>query len=163
MFSLIITIISIVLVAALALATIYYGGSAFTGGSAKAAASTVVSQAQQISGAITLSQNDNGGAFPADVAALVSGNYLQAAPIPPKSATADASWGYDSTKKLLTLSVKSKEVCEALVKSIDASGTPAVSTAATAADLVAADITNTYGCVTDNATTPTKWAFGYKL
>ena len=39
MFSLIITIISIALVAALALATIYYGGSAFNKSSATATAS----------------------------------------------------------------------------------------------------------------------------
>lgn len=54
MFSLIITIISIALVAALAVATIYFGGDAFNQGSARAAAATLVNQASQISGANTL-------------------------------------------------------------------------------------------------------------
>jgi hypothetical protein len=80
MFSLIITIISIALVAALAVATIYYGGSAFTQGTAKASASAFVAAGQQVNGALTLFANDNGGARAANVAALVSGNYLAAAP-----------------------------------------------------------------------------------
>src|ERR1700730_4423918 len=63
MFSLIITIISIALVAALALATIYYGGSAFNRGSAQAQASTLISQAQQIAAAEVLYANDHAGAY----------------------------------------------------------------------------------------------------
>lgn len=54
MFSLIISIIAIALVAALALASIYYGGSAFQEGSTDAEASTVVNQGQQIQAAVTL-------------------------------------------------------------------------------------------------------------
>ena len=80
MFSLIITIISIALVAALAVATIYYGGSAFTQGTAKASASAFVAAGQQVNGALVLYANDNGGARAADVTALVTGNYLAAAP-----------------------------------------------------------------------------------
>jgi hypothetical protein len=80
MFSLIITIISIALVAALAVATIYYGGSAFTQGTAKASASAFVAAGQQVNGALTLFANDNGGARATDVAALVAGKYLAAAP-----------------------------------------------------------------------------------
>jgi type II secretory pathway pseudopilin PulG len=83
MFSLIVTIISIALVAALAVASIYYGGAAFTQGSAKANASALVAEAQQIAGANDLYANDNAGAFSADVPTLVSGSYLSAAPAPP--------------------------------------------------------------------------------
>jgi hypothetical protein len=79
MFSLIITIISIALVAALAVATIYYGGSAFTQGTAKANASALVSAGQQVTGALTLYANDNGGTR-ATTATLVSGQYLSAIP-----------------------------------------------------------------------------------
>ncbi|BBM64970.1 hypothetical protein VA249_16160 [Vibrio alfacsensis] len=54
MFSLIISIIAIALVAALALASIYYGGAAFQEGSSDAEASTAVNQGQQIQAAITM-------------------------------------------------------------------------------------------------------------
>ena len=84
MFSLIVTIISIALVAALAVASIYYGGAAFTQGSAKANASALVAEAQQIAGANDLYANDNAGAFSPDVPTLVSGSYLSTAPAPPR-------------------------------------------------------------------------------
>lgn len=58
MFSLIITIISIALVAALALATIYYGGTAFNKGSAAAVASQLINEGQQINGAVALYRAD---------------------------------------------------------------------------------------------------------
>lgn len=79
MFSLIITIISIALVAALAVASVYYGGAAFSQGSAKASASTLVNAAQQIAGANTLYANDNGGTFATDIGALTP-TYLSAVP-----------------------------------------------------------------------------------
>lgn len=60
MFSLIITIISIALVAILALATLYYGGRAFLAGSAEAKASEVINTAQQISGASALYMTETG-------------------------------------------------------------------------------------------------------
>lgn len=58
MFSLIITIVAIALVAALALATIYYGGTAFNKGAATAAATRAISQGQQIQGAMDLFRAD---------------------------------------------------------------------------------------------------------
>lgn len=54
MFSLIISIISIALVAALAAATVYFGGAAFNKGGAGADASTFINAGQQIAGAFTL-------------------------------------------------------------------------------------------------------------
>lgn len=60
MFSLIITIVAIALVAALALATIYYGGTAFNKGAATAAATRAISQGQQIQGAMDLFNADFG-------------------------------------------------------------------------------------------------------
>lgn len=54
MFSLIITIISIALVAALALATIYYGGAAFSEGGDAARAAQLINEGQQLQGANTL-------------------------------------------------------------------------------------------------------------
>lgn len=67
MFSLIITIIAIALVAALALATIYFGGTAWTQGSDKATASRYINEASQISAAVDLYRANNGGAYPAAV------------------------------------------------------------------------------------------------
>ena len=58
MFSLIITIISIALVAALALATLYYGGNAFNKGSAEANASKIINEGQQVNGAVQLARAD---------------------------------------------------------------------------------------------------------
>jgi hypothetical protein len=58
MFSLIISIISIALVAALAAATVYFGGAAFNKGSAGADASTFINAGQQVAGAFTLSAAD---------------------------------------------------------------------------------------------------------
>ena len=71
MFSLIISIISIALVAALAAATVYFGGAAFNKGSAGADASTFVNAGQQISGAFTLAAAD--GFNPTTVAELNTG------------------------------------------------------------------------------------------
>jgi len=58
MFSLIISIIAIALVAALALASIYYGGEAFNKGTTDADASTIINQGQQIQAAVTMSNID---------------------------------------------------------------------------------------------------------
>lgn len=79
MFSLIITIISIALVAALALATLYYGGNAFLRGSSDAYATRLLNQGQQILGAAELYRADN-GSWPQSMQALVDGNYLREIP-----------------------------------------------------------------------------------
>ncbi len=78
MFSLIISIIAIALVAALALASIYYGGSAFNEGTAKADASTLINQGQQIQAAITM-QNVNRDSAVTTLADLKP-DYLQEVP-----------------------------------------------------------------------------------
>lgn len=82
MFSLIITIISIALVAALALATLYYGGSAFNRGSAGAVASQLINEGQQLNGAVAVAKADAaaGGTAVVDLQDLVDGNYLSQLP-----------------------------------------------------------------------------------
>lgn len=76
MFSLIITIISIALVAALALATLYYGGSAFNKGSDGATAARLINEGQQVNGAITILRADTaasgGTSAVADLAGLTT-------------------------------------------------------------------------------------------
>lgn len=79
MFSLIITIISIALVAALALATLYYGGSSFNKGDAQSRATQVVVQGQQLLAAADLFYADN-QRWPASMDELVEKSYLKQVP-----------------------------------------------------------------------------------
>lgn len=82
MFSLIITIISIALVAALALATLYYGGSAFNRGSAGAEAARLINEGQQLNGAVAIAEADAaaGGSPVSTWDNLVTGGYLSQLP-----------------------------------------------------------------------------------
>ena len=116
MFSLIITIISIALVAALALATLYFGGDAFNQGSAKASAATVVNQAQQISGANTLYFLDK-QVYGEVVNLTADGKYLASAPNPGAlEGGADPKPGYkvDTATGAITLALASQAVCDAI-------------------------------------------------
>lgn len=79
MFSLIITIVSIALVAALAVATIYYGGDAFNRNGQKAAVAKVMTTGSQISGAVEAYKAQKGTA-PASIDELVTANFLSAVP-----------------------------------------------------------------------------------
>lgn len=82
MFNLIITIIAIALVVVLTATSIYYGGSAFSNGSADALAATFINQAQQVQAAATLYSAQNGGSA-ADVQALLDGSFLKSNPQTP--------------------------------------------------------------------------------
>ena len=110
MFTLIITIIAIALVAALAIASIYYGGSAFTQGSAKSNASALVAQAQQIAGANDLYANDKSGAFDTSIGDLVSGGYLASQPQIPSDV--GGTWAVDSSNNVTDAGVTNQTVCE---------------------------------------------------
>ena len=57
MFSLIITVVSIALVALLAIATIYYGGTVYSNYTASAEASTLTNQASQLYAGALLYRN----------------------------------------------------------------------------------------------------------
>lgn len=76
MFSLIISIISIALVAALAAATVYFGGAAFNKGTAGADASTFINAGQQIAGAFTLASTDGYDISAADLVDLANADGL---------------------------------------------------------------------------------------
>jgi len=160
MFQLIIAIIAIALVAVLAVASLYYGGSAFSNGSTKAAASTVVSQAQQISAADVLFQNENAGGYAADVAALVSSNYLASAPSMPAKIGSNLEMLSGTAHVFGT--VANAEICKAIN---DQTGfdNSAVTDDGTGTSLASALTTANvqYGCAADNAATPTKWTFAY--
>jgi hypothetical protein len=92
MFNLIVAVISIALIAAMAAASIFYGGAAFGSGTAQAQASTLINNGQQISGAQQLymienSGNRNGVNLMTDPNGLVAQGYLQAVPTPPANST----------------------------------------------------------------------------
>ena len=129
MFSLIITIISIALVAALAVATIYYGGSAFSSGSAKAVAATIVSNAQQVTGANVLYANDNSGAYASSIATLVP-TYLASQPVPPANG---ASAYAVSSSNVFTATVANQQVCAAIDATVGITSIPTAAPAASSA------------------------------
>lgn len=80
MASLVIVIISVVLVAALALATQYYGASALSEGAEVAKAAQLLNQGLQLRSAAQLYFNDK-GYWPSTVDELLTGHYLNALPI----------------------------------------------------------------------------------
>lgn len=97
MFNLIVAVISIALIAVMAVASIYYGGESFAESSARAEAATIISQALQIDGAADLFKInnlgsmvisdqpscDNGTLSDCALRRLVDQGYLSAAPNAP--------------------------------------------------------------------------------
>lgn len=123
MFQLIVAVISIALVAALAGASIYYGGSAFSGSTAKANVTSLINQGQQISGAVTLYRTDNSGGNPANIDALVT-EYMQSVPTPPQ--IADGDWALGSGSEVANIALDSESaaaVCAEVVKQSGSSDT----------------------------------------
>jgi len=86
MFNLIVAVISIALIAAMAAASIFYGGAAFGSGTAQAQASTPINNGQQISGAQQLYMIDNSGNRVNNIDVLTP-TYLQALPTAPANST----------------------------------------------------------------------------
>ena len=139
MFSLIITIISIALVAALALATIYYGGSAFNKGSADAKASQFINEGQQLTGAIAMNKADaqadsTGTVVQASTVSGLATKYLSQIPTGWDS-TAAIGAGGDATSVVTRAAVRD-DVCAS------------INAKAGLASVVAtqADVTTQYGC-----------------
>ncbi|MNR71674.1 hypothetical protein D3C71_23050 [compost metagenome] len=136
MFSLIIAIISIALVAALALATIYYGGDAFNKGSSAAKASQLINEGQQLAGAITLNETD-GAADSSKLKATV-------ADLAPEYLT-QVPEGWDgtvalTTNLLQTTATVTDKVCDAVNEKAG------VAVEDKAADVAGIDATKVYGC-----------------
>ncbi len=125
MFSLIISIISIALVAALAAATVYFGGAAFNKGAAGADASAFINAGQQIAGAYTLASTDN-AVVTTDVESLVTAKYLAQVPTYKGNELTVATNGY------LTIPAVTADVCTEVNKranGVDGSGNVAAVTA----------------------------------
>lgn len=142
MFNLIITIISIGLIAALALASIYYGGDAFSQGSAKAAASTVVSQAQQISAANVLFKSATSGANATSVGDL-NPDYLASIPVLPAEVSSTPLTLNDGSVVGVFDGAAAAAVCNAINEQV---GLDPVDTLTEVAA-----VTAQYGCYTDSS------------
>lgn len=164
MFNLIVAVISIALIAAMAAASIFYGGEAFSESTAQAQASTLVNNGQQISGAQQLHMIDNSGNRAAAVATLISGNYLQAIPTPPASAVdaADA-WELADSGQLAFIDLvdaNAATVCASIAEQGGlASGALAATATPTVAELETADANAQFGCMNNGA----DYVFVYKM
>lgn len=140
MFSLIITIISIALVAALALATLYYGGAAFNKGSAGAQAARLINEGQQINGAVQVLKADQaansvvGDTVPEDIAGLAT-NYLSQVP---------TKWDASTLLEagiVFTTDAVSGEVCDEVNKR--------AGVGQELDEIVNTETASIYGCITD--------------
>lgn len=89
MVSLIITIIAIALVAALALATLYYGGEAYESGNAKAQTARLTNQGQQLLAAAELFYVQR-GRWPSTIPEMVEHGYLNTIPVAQRQALQQA-------------------------------------------------------------------------
>jgi len=108
MFSLIIVVISIALIAALALATIYFGGHTFLEGKPEAEAARYINEGQQISGAIRLYQAEHHGELPGNLEADLVGRYLKDMP--------EAGTNWDIATDAIIKSVANADTCETVNK-----------------------------------------------
>lgn len=136
MFSLVIVLISIALVVALVLATIYYGGKTADRAATRNAASTVVNQSAQIAAAGVLAVAQGPGWPSANP--HFSEPYLKAMPVPPRAAYADPEetplpthWTYyvepnGTTHHFVLKNKLSREVCLAVNREQGVIGIPAV-------------------------------------
>lgn len=108
MFSLIIIVISVALVALLAVATLFWGGDGFLSANAEAEAARYINESQQISGAIRIYQADNNGSLPGDIESDLVGFYLKSLP--------KAGEDWDIANNAIVKTVLNSEVCEQVNK-----------------------------------------------
>lgn len=162
MFQLIVAVISIALIAALAGASIFYGGSAFSGSTAKANVTSLINQAQQIAGAGSLFATDHAGAKPTNIATdLVANSYLQAAPTPSSIASAGA-WDITDDGKLAFVAINDEAVVAACAEVAKQNGNQAQVVDATFDATSTTVVTGQFNCVVD-AATPTAGFFVFKM
>ena len=136
-------IIGIILSAlAVGIGAIYYG-DAFTDGAASATAATLASQGGQISDAVDTFRAQNAGQEPADMTALIDGNYLES--IPSVAISGTNEWNLstvngEDNKPTLALEGDASTVCE---EAQNAAGHDTPATFATDTSSVGNEL---YGC-----------------
>lgn len=141
MFQLIVAVISIALVAVLAIASIYYGGTAFNQSQLKGQVTALVNAGQQVAGAQALFATDTGSKS-ADLSTLLyAGKYLASTPAKPAAAAAGA-WATDGVTASIAIDLTGAPLakfCEEVSK--QAGGTTTVD--------ATLPITQQFGCVGD--------------
>ena len=129
MANLIITVISIALVAVAALMGAYFGGAAFLAGAAQADANRIIKQADQIQAAWSLHATYNGGVFQTiPLSDLTSGGkYLSQEPKPPEKISTEsysfikladntATDGFDGIQLNLLTTDSARKACMAIAR-----------------------------------------------
>ena len=142
MFQLIVSVIAIALVAILAAASIYYGGSAFSSSTAKGNVAALINAGQQIAGANALYKVDNTVSV-SGIANLVPA-YLSAIPTAPRFAA--GSWALDAASTVAYIGLASNaqaQVCTEVGNQGGASAATMAGAAPASTDLPA----NQFGCV----------------
>lgn len=165
MFQLIVAVISIALIAALALASIPYLGDAFNQGSLKGNVTTLINGGQQISGAQALYKTEHAGVTAkiledsvadAGDGLVGAGDYLTA--VPGISGAATGEWGLNATGRLASVAVLASNVIEICAEADRQAGNDPISTP-TATSWAGAAPVSQFGCFTDGAAVK----FGFKL
>lgn len=123
MVNLIITLISIALIAIVAVAALYNGGDAFRQGSADASAAQLMNAGQQISAANELYAVDNGGTYTTSLTDLTDGGeYLSSVPRLPEGVTESEITIADNG--VVTMTGVADEVCVSLAEVDDVDSLP---------------------------------------
>jgi hypothetical protein len=113
MFSLIITVVAIVLVVALALATYYYGGTVWKTQGSSAKAAQVVLEGQQIAAAIELYRAKNSGTIPSLDQLTLNGEYLSNSLKISQNAVETANkWNYRDSQEYVIYPMTDVEACK---------------------------------------------------
>jgi len=113
MFSLIISIIAIALVAALAMASLYYGGEAFNKNVVSIEATKIINQAEQISAALEIAVVDRNSAITI-IGDLVTEKYLKTEP-----SFGDSYWGMYNNNYISTGTPLADDICDAINENAD--------------------------------------------
>lgn len=151
MVNLIITLISIALIAIVAVAALYNGGDAFRQGSANASAAQLVNAGQQISAANILYANDHSGSYATTLTELTDeGAYLSSEPRVPTGFSIDGV--ITGNEITVTSTGPAVEVCEAVNKQ-GGYDEPADDAAFVLAD--STKVTKTFGCHSADGSTHT--------
>lgn len=110
MFSLVVAIISISLVALLAYASMYFMGNTTSDAATTANTAQVLNTATQIQGAVNLYRNEHAGASPSSFQDLIDGGYLKN--IPP------GNWSFSNNAIQSNIIISSADQCAAVNKKL---------------------------------------------
>lgn len=128
MFALIVTIIAIALVAALALASIYYGGTAFNRSKDEVIITSAINVGNQVKGAFELYRTDHDNTLPVGTEEeikqqMLDKNYVSSWPQSEKSNGSEVQWGLE--EHYATISNISAAQCLAINKKLGLDLVPA--------------------------------------